>query len=294
MSKESSTRGAAAAAVGLLLITGAWWALAFWPVDTASSVWLTRAKSVCFGLTPSGLPDAPGWIALISQPLVMGAMYLSIWGKQLVELIETTAKTPFGRVRLAAPVALIALGVGAVSYRVASATENDFTAPPGVLPSTYPRLDREAPVLGLVDQNGKAVELSQFSGTPVLVTFAFGNCEAICPMVVHDVKEAQRRIRETGGDAFVVVVTLDPWRDTPSRLLPLFQQWELADGSYALGGTVEGVNEVLDAWDVPRTREPANGNIIHPRLSYIIDQSGRIAYAVSAGADAIADLVSRL
>jgi cytochrome oxidase Cu insertion factor (SCO1/SenC/PrrC family) len=221
-------------------------------------------------------------------------MFLSIWGKDFADTIATNAKTTRGQFILALPILAISLGVGAVSWRVASATENDFSATPGILPPTYPRFDKEAPELGLVDQNGETVTLAQFAGKNVLVTFAFGNCEAICPMVVHDVKNAQAAIREGGGDISIVVVTLDPWRDTPSRLPHLANQWELGEGAYALGGTVDEVNAVLDEWDVPRTRDPSDGNIIHPRLSFIVDANGQIAYAVSAGADAMVDLASRL
>jgi hypothetical protein len=37
------------------------------------------------------------------------------------------------------------------------------------------------------------------------------------------------------------------------------------------------VEAALDAWDVPRTRDLATGEVTHPSLVYVIDAAGRIA-----------------
>jgi cytochrome oxidase Cu insertion factor (SCO1/SenC/PrrC family) len=156
----------------------------------------------------------------------------------------------------------------------------------------YERLDRPAPGLRLTDQHGETLTLERFVGRPVLLTFAFGHCETVCPAVVHDVRAAVERLADIAPA--VLVVTLDPWRDVPSRLPSIAQQWNLAGEAFVLGGSVEAVEDVLDRWSVPRSRDPSTGDIIHPRLVYIIDSHGKLVYVTSGGADTVAGLLRRL
>jgi cytochrome oxidase Cu insertion factor (SCO1/SenC/PrrC family) len=154
------------------------------------------------------------------------------------------------------------------------------------------RLDRPAPALGLVDQRGATISLAALRGRPVLVTFAYAHCQTVCPLVVQEVVRARERL--TDRDPQVVVITLDPWRDTPSRLPAMARQWELPDDAYVLSGPVPDVEATLDRWGVTRTRDPRSGEIIHPQIVYVLDPDGRIAYSVTGDADAIAQLVRKL
>ena len=109
----------------------------------------------------------------------------------------------------------------------------------------------------------------------------------------------------------VVVITLDPWRDSPARLPALARQFHLRGGgdgghgglgeagagrggSYLLSGTVEEVNAALDALQVARQRVPDTGDIVHPALVYLLDGAGTIAYAASGHADLIEELARRV
>jgi protein SCO1/2 len=165
------------------------------------------------------------------------------------------------------------------------------------LPATYPRLDRPAPALGLVDQSGARIELGTLRGRPALVTFAFAHCETVCPAVVREVVQAQELLRASGDVAEtprVVVVTLDPWRDTPSRLPSLAEGFGLGPDAHVLSGPVEEVNALLDRWDVARQRNEQNGEVAHPPLVYVLDAEGRIAYASTAGGtEALLELLER-
>jgi protein SCO1/2 len=164
------------------------------------------------------------------------------------------------------------------------------------LPDTYPRLDRAAPALGLVDQRGARLEAEHLRGRPALVTFAFAHCEAVCPAVVRQVVAAQQRLRSESGAAGVprvVVVTLDPWRDTPSRLPALAESYALGADGFVLSGAVDEVNALLDRWGVARGRDAQTGEIAHPPLVYVLDAEGRIAFASTGGTEALVELLGR-
>jgi cytochrome oxidase Cu insertion factor (SCO1/SenC/PrrC family) len=157
----------------------------------------------------------------------------------------------------------------------------------------HPRLDHEAPELGLVDQRGDRVALADLEGRPALVTFAFGHCGDICPVVVESARRARDDAWGSEGAA-LVVVTLDPWRDTPPRLPDLAERWGLGPGDYVLSGEVEEVESVLDAWNVARQRDLRTGDLAHPPLVYVMDASGTIAFATLSGGGTLVQLAGRL
>ncbi|MBI3981893.1 MAG: SCO family protein, partial [Gemmatimonadetes bacterium] len=160
------------------------------------------------------------------------------------------------------------------------------------IPDTYPRLDRPAPPLTLTNQLGETLDLAALRGRPVLITFAYAHCTTICPVVVHDVLEARRALQDLAP--VVVVVTLDPERDVPSRLPAIARQWSLGPDEFVASGPVKEVEGVLSAWSVTRARNPDTGDVTHPRIVYLVDDEGKLVYATSGGVDAIRELARRM
>jgi cytochrome oxidase Cu insertion factor (SCO1/SenC/PrrC family) len=256
---------------------------------------LERTRDVCFGTSATGLPDAAGWLALVLQPTILFGLYFIIMGQAFEDGVRAVVGRPAGRVLVGGYVVLLFAGLSGVGARYANASGYSSAARTSIAsdaPDTYPQVGRIAAAFTLVDQYGEALSLERFRGRPVMVTFAFGHCETVCPAVVHDVKAARRRV--PGSDAAVVVISLDPWRDLPSRLAHIAEQWELGEDSYAVSGPVSDVEAALDAWQVPRARDTKTGDIVHPRLVYLVDGEGMIVYAVTGGVDQMAELLARM
>jgi cytochrome oxidase Cu insertion factor (SCO1/SenC/PrrC family) len=282
--------------IALFVITAAWWALALWPVSAAPA-WLERTRYVCFGVTESGLPDGGGWIGLVAGPLGMLTILAFGWQGGLVRLLERARRSraigaTFAALALGCMVLVTGAAVRVQQARVAPAwLEEDRSIPP----STYPRLDRTPPALALTSQHGDVIDLAQFRGRPVIVTFAYAHCTTICPVIVTHALRAQEQLAGSDDAPVALVVTLDPWRDPPSRLPAMATGWGFPErDAYVLSGSVADVEATLDAWDVPRTRDENTGEVTHPSLLYVIDRAGRIAYASTGGVDALVSLIRRL
>jgi len=292
-SRELTALGALAT---ILAITGAWWALALWPLPGDAPGWLVRTRAVCFGSVSNGLPTTSGWMALIGQPLYMLATLWLIWGEVVGGALRGLAASRTGRGVLRGSALVLVAALVAAGVRVADAATATpaGAAIPLVAADDLPRLERAAPSLALVDQQGRTVTLTQFRGRLVFVTFAFAHCETVCPLIVHDVLRAQARLAEL--DPVVLVVTLDPWRDTPARLPAIASQWGMGAHALALSGPVAEVERALDAWNVGRERNLQTGEVTHATQLYLIDRDGRIAFDVAGGANAatIAQLARRL
>ncbi len=281
----------------ILVITALWWALALWPVAATAEApaWLLRTRAVCFGTSSTGLPDGYGWLTLIGQPILMLGMLYVLWGDAVLAGLRVLARLRAGRIALAAATTVSIAALAAAGARVASAADPESRAfSSAASPLEPPRLDRPAPPLNLVDQRGERVTLARFQGRPVLLTFAYAHCETVCPLVVHDVLRAQ----ELAGDVapVAVIVTLDPWRDTPSRLAAIAERWRLPADGFVASGDTSAVTATLDRWSLARQRDLRTGEVAHATLVYLIARDGRIAYAVSGavGAAALANLAQRL
>jgi cytochrome oxidase Cu insertion factor (SCO1/SenC/PrrC family) len=77
----------------------------------------------------------------------------------------------------------------------------------------------------------------------------------------------------------VLLVTLDPWRDTPSALPGIARRWELPDGFHVLSSRAVGdILEIVERYGVSFTRDDRTGDIVHPGLVFLVDADGRLAY----------------
>ena len=286
---------ALAGLVTTFVVTAAWWALALWPVAD-SPEWLTRTRYVCFGVGKSGLPDAGGWIGLIAGPVsALGIIFVG-WGRAVGNVIRRARHS----LPIAGALGVLALGFialvsgAALRVRTAQADPADYAAGSALPAANYPRLNRVAPGLELTAHDGRVLKLQELRGRVVLLTFAYAHCATVCPVIVHDVLAAQRQLNAAGITPVLLVVTLDPWRDTPARLPAIARDWKFPpQDAWLLGGSVPDVESALRAWEVFYQRNDQNGEVTHPALVYIIDADGRIAFASTGGAAAIAELTRR-
>lgn len=279
--------GALAGLAVILLTTAAWWALALVPLSPTAPEWLARTREVCFGATRDGLPHAGGWLLLIGEPVGMLAALMIGWREELREGLAGLANRWAGRVALAATALALLTGVAAAADRVSAVRGSVFDPTGGRDPAAVVaagRMNRAAPALGLVDQHGAVVRTEAFRGRTFLVSFAYAHCATICPVIVRDLQETRRRL---GADAPpLLVVTLDPWRDPPARLPAIAEAWRLDEGARVLSGTVEEVELVLSAWQVPRSRNTVTGDLIHPAVAYVVSPAGRITHLTDGSLEA--------
>ena len=292
-------RGApAVAALALIIvITASWWALALWPLTTAAPDWLARTRYVCFGATIDGLPDAGGWILLIGQPIGMVMLLMAVWGEDLRIGIRSLLERVPGQITAGLTAAAIVIGLGGVVARVRDANAEPFAASETeALGAKLTRIQDVPPALRLVGQGGDTITLDRYHGKAVLITFAFGNCATVCPLVVHAALSARDRVAATAPERTpaVLVVTLDPWRDTPSRLTSIATQWGMTGDAHVLSGEPEVVERTLNAWRIPRVRNERTGDISHPTMVYVIGPNGRITYIVNGTPEQIIAAVQAL
>ena len=263
------------ALAAIVVITVAWWALALWPAGAVEPLWLARTRAACFGSVPGGLPDAGGWILLIGEPLGLIAMLVVGWRRALRRDFRWLAAHPAAALT-AVVAAVIALGtIGTLAVK-ATYLRAALRAVPPEIGGALQRMDQAAPSVVLIDQFGRTVSLADFRGKTTLLTFAYGHCLTVCPTIVHELQAERRRLNR--ANVSLVVVTTDPWRDTPDRLPTIAAHWGLGSDDLVLSGDVRDVERALDALGVGRRRNDRTGDVEHASTAMILDVNGRITW----------------
>jgi protein SCO1/2 len=141
---------------------------------------------------------------------------------------------------------------------------------------------KTAPALVLHNYTGRgAISLAQFRGKAVLVSFVYTHCPNVCPIITSNLAIAQR---ELGGEAHhlqILLVTVDPRRDTPAAIRTFLSARNAAGRMDYLLGSTRQLHRVWKAWDVGV--ETSHGLTDgHSSIVYGITASGKMAVVYPA------------
>jgi protein SCO1 len=141
------------------------------------------------------------------------------------------------------------------------------------------RPPKPAPALALRDYTGQAVNLADFRGKVVLVTFVYTHCPDVCPLIVTSLAAARRELSSEVRHLQFIAVTVDPTRDTPRAVKQFLAERRATGAMDYLIGSRKQLQPVWKAWGIAVTKskyEQAEG---HTAVVFGITASGKIAVA---------------
>ncbi|MEJ2790606.1 MULTISPECIES: SCO family protein [unclassified Pseudoxanthomonas] len=126
------------------------------------------------------------------------------------------------------------------------------------------------------DAGGRPVAWSSLHGQPRVVSMFYTNCHLMCPLIIENAKSVQKQLtpRER-AKLGMVMVSLDPVRDTPDALQEVARRHRVPAGWQFLapaGNDVPAIASVLDV----RYRFRDDGSINHTSVLVLLDADGRI------------------
>jgi protein SCO1/2 len=134
---------------------------------------------------------------------------------------------------------------------------------------------KEAFDFRLVDQNGKAFQLSQMRGKVVLFAFGFTHCPNVCPTTLSDLAKVYRALpARDRARVQVLFVSVDPRRDKPETMknyVPYFD-----DSFIGLTGTEDQIAQAAKPYGayyeiVHNAGESPDGySVNHSAFTYLI------------------------
>ena len=147
------------------------------------------------------------------------------------------------------------------------------------------------------DAAGAERTLASLAGRVQVVAMVYTHCAHTCPRIVADLKRVEAEVEVTHpGAAGLVLVTLDPERDTPERLREFAAGARLAPERWTLlAGTEDGTRALAALLSI-RYREEAGREIAHSNAIVVLDREGRIVHrrdTLEEPLDATIDAVRR-
>jgi cytochrome oxidase Cu insertion factor (SCO1/SenC/PrrC family) len=142
------------------------------------------------------------------------------------------------------------------------------------------------PPLALRDAVTNAPLLQQLDGKNVLVSFIAATCTDTCPLTEAKfarIQELRKRTGYLGSRVALVLVTVDPAIDTPTKLCGLAQATGAIPSAFHYAtGSEAAVSRVLQGYGVTVSfREGSRGNPDHTDATYLVDKDWHVRSAFS-------------
>jgi protein SCO1/2 len=128
----------------------------------------------------------------------------------------------------------------------------------------------------LVDQNGKPFTDANLKGKWRLVFFGYTHCPDVCPTTLNELSLAIDRLGSKRDKVGIVLITVDPERDTPAVLKSYVESFDAP--VTALSGTTDQVAQVAKEYRVYYAKHPRSDggyDMDHSAVIYVMDPRGR-------------------
>jgi protein SCO1 len=140
-------------------------------------------------------------------------------------------------------------------------------------------------LLSLPDANGKTRSIADFPGKVVAVFFGYTQCPDACPTSLALMADVTKKLGEDGKRLQVILVTVDPERDTPQLLGQYVTAFD--PGFIALRGSLAQTKAVAQSFNVfyEKRGDIAGGKYTmdHTAGIYLFDPKGRARLFVRYG-----------
>ena len=144
----------------------------------------------------------------------------------------------------------------------------------------------------LTDHTGKPRALADFRGKVVVIFFGYTQCPEECPTTLSRLATAMQKLGPDAARVQVLLVTVDPERDTPevlSQYVPAFDPTFL--GLYGdAAATAEVAKEFKVLYQKQPGPTPGTYSMDHSTGTFIFDREGRLRVyeSYAQGPDALA------
>ncbi|MFM8322810.1 MAG: SCO family protein [Chloroflexota bacterium] len=126
-----------------------------------------------------------------------------------------------------------------------------------------------APDFSLASSQGGEFRLADQRGKLVMLYFGYTFCPDVCPNTLGQVKQAQKALGRRGSDVQVVMISVDPQRDTPEVLARYLKNF---DPSWiGASGSEEQVAQAAALYGIYYEKHPGS-----PQTGYLVDHTATV------------------
>jgi protein SCO1 len=135
-----------------------------------------------------------------------------------------------------------------------------------------------APPLSLQNYLGQPIDLSDYRGQAAFVTFVYVNCPDVCPLIVSNMRAAQKELGPQAEDVEFIAVSVDPENDTPKAVKEFLEARQMVGRMEYLVGSRPELERVWHQWNIVSKTNPKR------KIPDFVEHSA-LVYGVSANGD---------
>jgi protein SCO1 len=138
---------------------------------------------------------------------------------------------------------------------------------------------KPAPPLELKDSLGKPVNIDDYRGKAVLVTFIYDHCPDVCPIIVGNLHTAQSELGSEANKLQIIAVSVDPTGDTPQTVKAFLKEHQMTGRMQYLIGSRPQLEQAWADWNIVSKASSKQGNpdlVEHSALIYGVSGRGKI------------------
>lgn len=199
-----------------------------------------------------------------------------------------TPSEPAGRSALSPRLLLALAAIVAVAGGVAALTITGGSSRPsagnihGVASSRYQGSlaspAEPAPPLRLRNYNGDPVNVDQYRGKALLVTFLYTKCPDACPLIASNLGAALSLLGPSkASHVQTIAVSVDPHGDNRKAVEAFLEEHKVAGRMLYLLGSAHELARVWKAWGVGSEQDTQDPGLVnHSGLVYGVSASGKV------------------
>lgn len=142
------------------------------------------------------------------------------------------------------------------------------------------------------DQWGESRPLRSLQGKPQVVAMTYTSCQVACPVIVADLRRIESSLDSLNSDAGILILSLDPDRDTPEQMAAYVKKQGLSDRWTLMTAPDDQVRELAALLGV-RYRRLQDGEYTHSNIISVLDERGVLVHRQEGlGPDLVRSTVS--
>jgi protein SCO1 len=140
------------------------------------------------------------------------------------------------------------------------------------------------PPLSLRNYKGERVNIAQYKGKAVLLTFLYTKCPDVCPLIASNLGVALNAMGpQKASKVQVIAVSVDPRGDTPKAVAVFLRRHGVAGRMQYLIGSAPELARVWKAWGVGSERDAQQPQLVnHSGLVYGLSAQGKVTTLYAA------------
>jgi protein SCO1/2 len=180
---------------------------------------------------------------------------------------------------LALLTSIVAVGCGSSGSSTGSSNAADTSTVSGRFAGTTAHPVKPVPPLALKNSLGQLVNITDYRGKAVLVTFIYDHCPDICPIIVGNLHTAQNELGSEADKVQIIAVSVDPKGDTPRTVKAFLKDHQMTGRMQYLIGSRPQLEQVWHNWNIVSKSDPSRkipDAVEHSALIYGISASGKV------------------